>query len=72
MIAAAEIERMSIAERLQAMELLWNSISRSEASVSSSSWHQDVLLARRAKVDSGEGQFLSISDLRERLGKARS
>jgi putative addiction module component (TIGR02574 family) len=72
MIATAEIERMSIAERLQAIELLWNSIARTDASVASPAWHQDVLSARRAKVDSGEGQFLTMSELRERMGKARS
>jgi putative addiction module component (TIGR02574 family) len=72
MIAIAEIERMSVAERLQAIELLWNSIARSNSSVSSPSWHQDVLSARRTKVDSGEGHFLSVSELRARLNQARS
>jgi putative addiction module component (TIGR02574 family) len=69
MIAAVEIERMSITERLQTIELLWNSIARSDTSISSPSWHQDVLSARRAKVESGEGHFLSISELRNRLNK---
>ncbi|MEI8313352.1 MAG: addiction module protein [Verrucomicrobiota bacterium] len=63
---------MSVLERLQAMELLWNSISRSSAPVESPAWHQDVLAARRAKVDAGQGSFLSVSELRARLNQPRS
>jgi putative addiction module component (TIGR02574 family) len=67
MIGPAEIERMSVEERLQAIELLWDSISRPGDAVSSPEWHGKVLAARRAKVDHGNGQFLSISELRDRL-----
>jgi putative addiction module component (TIGR02574 family) len=70
MIGPAEIERMSMEERLQAMELLWNSISRSTETVESPAWHGEVLSSRRAKVDAGEVQFLSISELRDRLKPA--
>ena len=56
---------MSIEERLQAIELLWNSISRLGESVVSPDWHGEVLSARRIKVDAGEGEFLSISELRD-------
>ena len=70
MIAPSEIERMSVEERLQAIELLWNSISRLGESVASPEWHGEILAARRAKVDAGQGQFLSISELRERLKTA--
>lgn len=66
-IAVTDIERMSVAERLQTMELLWNSISRSADSLESPSWHQDVLAARSAKVAAGQGRFLSASELRSRL-----
>ena len=65
MIGPSEIERMSVEERLQAIELLWNSVSRLSESVASPAWHGDVLSARRAKVDAGEGQFIPISELRE-------
>ncbi|HEY8902843.1 MAG TPA: addiction module protein [Chthoniobacterales bacterium] len=71
MLATAEIERMSVTERLQAIELLWTSVVASNATVSSPSWHQEVLSVRRAKVNSGEGRFLSISELRARLNQPR-
>ncbi len=70
MIAPSEIERMSVGERLQAIELLWDSISRLGEAVESPAWHGGVLSARRAKVEAGGGQFLSIAELRDRLKPA--
>ena len=64
MIQAAEIEQMSLEERLQAMELLWTSLADA---VPSPDWHGEVLATRMANIDRGEGEFLSISQLKERL-----
>jgi putative addiction module component (TIGR02574 family) len=69
MIQAADIERMSLEERLQAMELIWVSLSRTPDQVPSPDWHREVLGARLAKVERGEGKFLSIPQLKERLQK---
>ena len=70
MIGASEIERMSVEERLQTIELLWDSISKLGDAVASPAWHGQVLAARRAKVDAGEGQFLSMDELRDRLKRS--
>ena len=70
MIATSEIERMSVEERLQTIEILWRSISHSHDSLESPLWHREILASRRAKVDSGKGVFLSIADLRNRLKQA--
>jgi len=72
MIQAADVEQMSLAERLQAMELLWASLSRTPDQVPSPDWHRQVLAARLAKVERGEGEFLSIPRLKERLQKPTS
>ncbi len=69
MIQAADIEQMSLEERLQAMELLWASLARTPDSVPSPDWHREVLARRVAKVDRGEGEFLTIPQLKERLQK---
>jgi hypothetical protein len=67
MIRAAEIEQMSLEERLRAMELLWASLARTPDAVPSPDWHGEVLATRMANIDRGEGEFLSISQLKERL-----
>jgi putative addiction module component (TIGR02574 family) len=62
-----EVSRLSRAEQLQAMELLWASLSKKPEEIQSPEWHGEVLAARKAKVDSGEAQFLSVEQLKERL-----
>jgi len=62
-----EVSRLSKAERLQAMEWLWASLSDKPEEIESPEWHRQVLAARKAKVDSGEAQFLSVEQLKERL-----
>ena len=62
-----EVSRLSKAERLQAMEWLWASLSKEQQDIESPEWHGEVLSARQAKVDSGEAQFLTVDRLRDRL-----
>ena len=69
MIQAADIEQMSLEERLQTMELLWVSLARTPDAVPSPAWHGEVLATRLAKIERGEGEFLTIPQLRERLQK---
>jgi hypothetical protein len=62
-----EVSRLSKAERLQAMEWLWASLSKEQQDIKSPQWHGEVLAARKARVDSGEGEFLSVAQLKKRL-----
>ena len=62
-----EVSRLSKAEQLQAMEWLWASLSKEQQDIESPEWRGEVLAARKAKVDSGEAQFLSVAQLEERL-----
>jgi hypothetical protein len=71
MIQAADIEKMSLDERLQTMELLWTSLARTPDAVPSPAWHGEVLAARRAKMERGDAEFLTIPELKERLQKPR-
>jgi hypothetical protein len=61
-IQAAEIERMTVEERLQAMELLWASLTRAPETVPSPDWHGEVLATRLARVGRGEAEFLTIAN----------
>jgi hypothetical protein len=69
MIKAADIEVMGLEERLQAMELLWASLARTPEEVPSPDWHGNVIASRLAKIEAGEGEFLTIAQLKERLQK---
>jgi len=68
-IAASDIKKMTLAERLRAMELLWESISATPEKVNSPERHGEVLTRRMAKVKAGKGNFLTIQQLKARLAK---
>jgi Putative addiction module component len=65
------LQQMSIADKLEAMELLWADLSKQPNALPSPAWHQSVLEERRQGVLSGELKFLdwdsAIADLRKEL-----
>lgn len=69
MIEALETDRMSFAERLKTMELLWRSMRAQPEKLESPAWHKKILDKRLAKVKAGKGKFLTLSQLKKRLAK---
>ena len=65
------LDSMTLADKLEAMEVLWADISRRPADLPSPDWHKDVLDERRRLVAEGKLKFLdwdtAISDLRREL-----
>ena len=66
MIESSQIERMSVSERLQTMEQLWDSLCR-DAALPSPEWHREGLAEKKARAQSGEAKFLTLDQLRSRL-----
>jgi hypothetical protein len=51
MIESSQIESMSVTERLQAMDQLWDSLNnRHGDDIPSPDWHQDLLADRRREL----------------------
>lgn len=69
MIAPADIERLSLSERLEFMELLWRSLSATSIGVASPPWHTEVLADRQVRADAGQARFLSLQEVKARLSK---
>ena len=65
------LEKMTLADKLEAMEVLWADISRRPADLPSPDWHKDVLDERRRLVAVGKLKFLdwdtAIADLRKEV-----
>jgi hypothetical protein len=55
---------MSVIERLQAMETLWDSLVDEESEIESPKWHQEILEERKRKIDTGNAEFLSLEELK--------
>ena len=72
MLETAQIDRMSVAERLQVMEQLWDALCRDAEEMASPEWHGDVLADRKTRAQRGEAKFLTLDQLRARLRGSRS
>ena len=72
MLEASEIEKMSVAERLRAIEQLWESVSKSDSNVPSPEWHGDVLSERKRQAKAGEARFLTLQELKARMRAAQA
>jgi hypothetical protein len=57
MPANLPLNEMSLEEKLQAMEALWEDLSREPDRIESPSWHEDVLKETERRVESGEATF---------------
>jgi len=72
MIETLGIERMSFAEQLQAMELLWRSMAAGPDKLESPGWHKKIPAKRLAKVEAGRGEFLTPAQLKNRFKSCSS
>lgn len=65
------LNQMTLAEKLETMELLWADISKKPDALPSPVWHQEVLAERKRLVAEGKLKFLdwdqAIAELREEL-----
>ncbi len=64
-----DAKNMSPSQRVLAMETLWESMCSGGDEVESPDWHEGILDARRQKIASGEGGFVTLQQLRERLAR---
>ena len=51
------LDRMTTAEKLRALELIWEDLSRTPDEVPSPSWHADILDDRAKRVQKGDSTF---------------
>ncbi|MBE0623180.1 MAG: addiction module protein [Burkholderiales bacterium] len=57
MASILPLEKMSVEEKLQAMESLWDDLCSKAGAVPSPAWHEDVLADRDAMQYRGDDQF---------------
>jgi len=58
---------MSSSERVEAMELLWESFFRDGIDYPSPDWHSPILAERSEIIESGKANWLSVDELQARL-----
>ena len=63
------LKKMSTTDKLAAMEMIWDDLSKDPESVPSPEWHADVLKARELKISEGKSSFNNFSEVKERIRK---
>lgn len=58
------IRNMTLQERLQAMEALWDALTHKGVELDSPFWHQEVLASRSAKLQEDAARFVSLDELK--------
>jgi hypothetical protein len=69
MIAEADIVKMTKAERVDAINLIWASLDRDD--LEPPDWHKDVLAERMREIESGTATFISVEELTRRFDALR-
>ena len=55
---ALPLETMSIEEKIETMELIWNELCYKAKSVESPQWHKEILSKREEDVQNGNEEFI--------------
>jgi hypothetical protein len=66
------LDEMTVAEKLQLMEVLWEDLSKNPADLPSPEWHKEVLDECRRKAESGEEQFIDWEKAKQEILKRTS
>jgi hypothetical protein len=61
------IDKMTIEEKLQAMEALWNDLCQQEAALPVHQWQKEILDERERLVERDEAQFSDWEEAKKRI-----
>ena len=64
------LEKMSIDEKIQAMETIWDDLCQTAGSLSSPDWHRQVLQVRETGIKEGHEEFISLEKAKTLVHKA--
>ena len=67
MSAPNDLDKMTIEEKIQAMENLWDDLCRNASDKISPSWHKGVLRQREQAEAVGEAQFMDWEAAKKKL-----
>ncbi len=63
------LDQMTVAEKLKAIEVLWDDLSRNPDDIASPPWHEDVLAVRQRQVEEGRANFIPLDEFRKGIDK---
>jgi len=62
-----QLEKMTVIEKMAAIETIWRDLACTDEKVPSPSWHNDVLSARQSRVEEDASEFTEWSEAKNRI-----
>ena len=72
MATMLQIDQMTLEEKLQTMEALWDDLCRREEDVPVPQWHKDILDERRRLIELGQAQFIDWETAKKQIAEETS
>jgi len=69
MAVAIPLDKMSIPDKLRALEEIWDDLQQTPNEIPSPAWHRDVLNARESRVRAGASHFEDWAEAKRRIRK---
>jgi len=69
MIPTLPLDQMSVEEKIQTMESLWDSLLHENSEIASPDWHGEVLAEREVAIERGEARFEDWEAAKEKIRK---
>ncbi len=69
MTISLPLNEMSVEEKLELMELLWQDLDRSSTQIKPPAWHREVLTSREQAISRGDEVFEEWEIAREKIEK---
>ena len=67
MQATLPLDRMTVPEKLRAMEDIWDDLCHIDDAIPSPAWHGEVLRAREQRIQAGEAKFIDLDEAKRRV-----
>lgn len=58
---------MSVSEKIQMMETLWENLTQQSQDITSPTWHQDLLLQREKLLENQQDHFVDWSEAKKQI-----
>lgn len=61
------LDKMSIKEKIQTMETIWEDLCKKADSIPSPAWHKDILEEREKAIENGKEEFIDWSEAKKQI-----
>jgi putative addiction module component (TIGR02574 family) len=72
MVTPLEIDKMTIEEKLQTMEALWDDLRQHEEALPVHDWQKEILDERERMIEKGEAQFVDWEEAKKVITRTTS